>query len=438
MSTTTDPKAIPTSEALIAEAEARENESTSGQPLSDPHEYLHEVHELHEPIVREQNEPKDGYEPIPVWLAGAFGVLLFFGGWYTQKYSLGFDSNYLEGEPIVLGGAAADDSGPAFGTPEYDEALVELGKRNYSKCQACHQANGLGVEGQYPPLAGSEWVVGRSGEDPGVTEARLTRILLHGIQGPLEVNGATYNANMPAWNQLSDKQIAGVLSYIRTAWDNNASLIYPQAVEAARQETAERADYYSESELLAVLEPDEYELPTPQATVELAGGQSIVEPSQYSEKAWEDYAVALVSNNAADPSAGQQVFGIDNLQCKNCHKVAGTEYNGNVGPELTQIGNTFPPAELAKHILYPSVRIHPDYKPVLVATWDGETISGVLKQETAENIVVQNADGDSRTILKDDIDERLDSDVSIMPAELVKNITAKEFADLIAYLHELK
>ena len=66
------------------------------------------------------------------------------------------------------------------------------GKVVYSTtCAACHQATGEGVEGTYPPLAGSEWVNG--------DEAKVVRIVLHGLTGPVEVAGETYSGMMPPW-----------------------------------------------------------------------------------------------------------------------------------------------------------------------------------------------------------------------------------------------
>ena len=96
---------------------------------------------------------------------------------------------------------------------------LKRGQRLFTvNCSACHQSTGEGVSGQFPPLAGSEWVVGDYG--------RFVRILLHGLQGPIEVRGETYNGNMPAFgNKFDDSQLSLVLSYIRQAWENTAAPI---------------------------------------------------------------------------------------------------------------------------------------------------------------------------------------------------------------------
>ena len=114
-------------------------------------------------------------------------------------------------------------------------------------CVQCHQSSGLGQAGQFPPLVGSEWVVGDAPK-------RLQQILLHGIQGPIQVKGENYNNAMPAWNaSLTDKQIAQVLTYVRTKLGgNSAQAITEEQMKAARQETADRTDPWSEAELKAI------------------------------------------------------------------------------------------------------------------------------------------------------------------------------------------
>jgi len=100
-------------------------------------------------------------------------------------------------------------------------------------CVACHQAGGTGLPGVFPPLAGSSWVGGR--------DATLVQILLHGVQGALTVNGKNYNSAMPAFgNQLSDAQIAAVLTYVRSQWGNKAAAVNPSLVSAQRAATAAR------------------------------------------------------------------------------------------------------------------------------------------------------------------------------------------------------
>jgi mono/diheme cytochrome c family protein len=202
-----------------------------------------DIHRLHAPIIRERREPRDGYEPVPLWFVAFFGALLFWGGWYLSEYSGGWKADIFDEAPAArYGPAGAIDEGPVD--------PVKLGEKLYRvTCVSCHQRNGQGVEGQYPPLAGSPWVL----EHP----QRLKRILLHGIEGPLVVLGKSYNGAMPPQgDRLDDEKIAAVLTYVRQAWGNDALPIPPESVAATRAKTGDRRIPWSEKELSAITGPD--------------------------------------------------------------------------------------------------------------------------------------------------------------------------------------
>lgn len=82
-------------------------------------------------------------------------------------------------------------------------------------CVACHQSNGKGASGRFPPLNKTDWVVG--------DKERLVHLILNGMEGPIKVNGEDYNGLMPQHAFLKDDQIAKVLTYIRTHFGNEAS-----------------------------------------------------------------------------------------------------------------------------------------------------------------------------------------------------------------------
>lgn len=98
----------------------------------------------------------------------------------------------------------------------------------YATCSACHQANGAGIPGAFPPLAESEWVNG--------PVENLIRIQLRGLMGPITVKGVTYNSVMPANAALSDEEIAAVLTHVRSNFGNNASAVTAAQVAAHRSE----------------------------------------------------------------------------------------------------------------------------------------------------------------------------------------------------------
>jgi mono/diheme cytochrome c family protein len=99
-------------------------------------------------------------------------------------------------------------------------------------CAACHQQDAGGKEGVAPPLAGSEWVKAPSGE-------RLVRIVLNGLNGPVQVQGKTWNLSMPPLREnLDDEQIAVVLNYIRSQWGGEGAAQIKSDVAATAREQA--------------------------------------------------------------------------------------------------------------------------------------------------------------------------------------------------------
>ncbi|MBV8531477.1 MAG: c-type cytochrome [Candidatus Eremiobacteraeota bacterium] len=94
-------------------------------------------------------------------------------------------------------------------------------------CAVCHRPNGAGG-GPYPPLAGNPDV-------NAIDSANIIQTVLNGRTGPITVNGVQYGGNMPSWRgQLSDAEIAAVLTYVRTAWRNSAPAVSEDQVAAAR------------------------------------------------------------------------------------------------------------------------------------------------------------------------------------------------------------
>lgn len=129
----------------------------------------------------------------------------------------------------------ADDGGmgDAYAALADDDArkafLIKEGATLYqNNCQACHQENGQGVSGVFPPLAGSDY------EGYATTEGHAT-IVLNGLQGKIVVNGVDYNGAMQAYSGLlTDVQIAAVIAYERNSWGNDDGWIAPDAVAALR------------------------------------------------------------------------------------------------------------------------------------------------------------------------------------------------------------
>lgn len=107
-------------------------------------------------------------------------------------------------------------------------ASAAAGEKVYTtNCSSCHQANGKGQPGVFPPLDGNPTVTGPAAE--------VISIVKNGKSGKITVNGTSYNGQMPAWKgTLSDGDIAAVVTYIRSAWSNKASAVSAAQVTAAK------------------------------------------------------------------------------------------------------------------------------------------------------------------------------------------------------------
>jgi len=194
------------------------------------------------PVLRENPEPTSSNAPIPLALTSVFFVIIFLAGIYLALNSGGFRSDVFSPKLVSWsGGGAGGVAAPV------DPKVV--GKRIFTQnCVVCHQTSGLGMPGQFPPLVGSEWVVGGD----WVADNHLVSILLHGMQGAVQVKGVTYNNAMPPWKQLKDDQIAAVLTYIRSEWGNAAAPISPEYVKSMRDKTTARTEPWSQKELKAM------------------------------------------------------------------------------------------------------------------------------------------------------------------------------------------
>jgi mono/diheme cytochrome c family protein len=168
--------------------------------------------------ARENADPVERSNPIPLWIAALTTALLFFGAGYLL-FSEGFGPAELGDRRTV-----ADLSGKPAAAPSN---VAADGQQLFAThCVACHQATGLGLPGVFPPLAGSEWVQG---------DARvLAHILLFGISGPIEVGGKPFQGQMPAFGHLSDAELAALGSHIRSTWSNQAAPVAVGTVAKAR------------------------------------------------------------------------------------------------------------------------------------------------------------------------------------------------------------
>lgn len=185
-------------------------------------------------------EPTAGQANVPIWMMVSLLVLFFAGalyfdsegGWFSQEVY----APYRSEEQLAL-------FQPASGA---DRALAR-GKVVFEQvCALCHGVDGLGKPGQAPPFVGSEWVLSD-------VPARLIRIPLHGLNGPITVKGEQWALAMPAMGAaMPDEDLAAVLTYMRNSWGNKASEITPEQVAAQRAATASHNQPWTSDELLQV------------------------------------------------------------------------------------------------------------------------------------------------------------------------------------------
>jgi mono/diheme cytochrome c family protein len=150
------------------------------------------------------------------------------------------------------GDTAADsaESTPAAETPAAEGTTMVAsagGAELYQRCVTCHMADGNGMAGAFPPLAGSEWVTGKA--------SHSIAIVLHGLQGEIDVKGARYNGMMMAYGTgvpMTDDEVAAVLTYVRSNFGNSAPAVTAAEVAAVRAATAGRTTPMTVAELEAL------------------------------------------------------------------------------------------------------------------------------------------------------------------------------------------
>ncbi len=105
--------------------------------------------------------------------------------------------------------------------------ISEGEKMYYAHCSQCHQEDGQGTGGRFPSLAGTDWVQG--------DKSRLIKVVLEGLEGAIEINGESFSGLMPGHSFLSDKEIAKILTYIRSNFGNDAGAVKAKEVQQVRK-----------------------------------------------------------------------------------------------------------------------------------------------------------------------------------------------------------
>lgn len=118
-------------------------------------------------------------------------------------------------------------SAPPIPVAKNKAEQVDYGKRIFKQnCVACHQAEGQGIEGAFPPLAKSDYIKNH--------KTLAVEAVVHGLTGKVVVNGKEYNGVMPAW-ELSDEDVANVLTFIYSSWGNDGTIVKTEDVRIVRK-----------------------------------------------------------------------------------------------------------------------------------------------------------------------------------------------------------
>lgn len=176
-------------------------------------------------VGREKSVRENGMEAVSLWLILVSGIVVLVGGAVLGQGGSFFGYDELTKTDHVRGKSPVEEE--TIIPPITVLALLQKeGQKLYSACASCHQASGAGQSGVYPPLAGSEWVTGNT--------EQLAMIIHNGVGGPIKVAGVDYNNNMGAIGaNFGPKELASIMTFIRTSWGNDASLVTPEMAENA-------------------------------------------------------------------------------------------------------------------------------------------------------------------------------------------------------------
>ena len=136
-----------------------------------------------------------------------------------------------------------------------------------------------------------------------------------------------------------------------------------------------------------------------------------------------------------DAERGKLVF-VKTAECAKCHIV--NKQGKEVGPDLSEIGSKLSRQAMLESILYPSAGISHNYETYALALDSGNVVSGILVSETGDSVTLKGNDAIARTFKKSEIEEMKKQNISLMPADLQKTMTAADLLDVVEYLTTLK
>ncbi len=198
---------------------------------------------IHAAVKREKEDLAPENQPAPLWATFLLMLVAIIAGGQLGVMTGGWSFNVSNPFSLANGGDPRPGGVGAGGSLDPFALAMKKGASGYAVCGGCHQGNGAGIPGQFPPLAGSEFV-------HGGTE-RLIRIVQHGLTGAVSVKGAIFNTPggmQPFGAAMSSQDLANVLTYVRNSFGNEGSMITKEMVQKVRDEE-KRATQWTEADL---------------------------------------------------------------------------------------------------------------------------------------------------------------------------------------------
>jgi putative heme-binding domain-containing protein len=140
----------------------------------------------------------------------------------------------------------------------------------------------------------------------------------------------------------------------------------------------------------------------------------------------------LPKMKSGDIRRGQAIFNSQTAACSTCHAIG--YLGGDLGPDLTRIGQIRTERDLLEAILYPSASFVRSYEPIVVETRDGEQFSGVLKKDATDEMILGTGPGAVARVPRNDIVASRPGKLSVMPQGLDEQLSVEQLADLLAFL----
>jgi mono/diheme cytochrome c family protein len=215
--------------------------SASSNPTHPDHTDLDRLHTA--AVLREKADLAPERQPMPLWVMLAGLIVAVLAGSQLGNMTGGFHFGTSNPFGMAPGPDPRPSTGGAGAGGDPFQVAMKKGAGGYAVCGGCHQGNGLGLPGQFPPLAGSEIVLGGT--------ERLIRITQHGLTGPVTVKGQAFNTPggmQPFGAAMSATDLANVLTYVRNSWGNEAHMVTKEMVEKVREEE-KRTTQWTFSEL---------------------------------------------------------------------------------------------------------------------------------------------------------------------------------------------